>query len=148
MCALSPRNRWDRNLRDTITVLDAAANDRGTEGLKCGTFRKNVDKAYRIAKTGDQSNLKGRKVESFLSNILDQDSSKVTVDVWAWRIAQGDIKRNPESISEKEYGEADTAYQTVAAETGESPYVVQAVTWVTARRYSKMKVSIDQPGLF
>lgn len=149
IAALSPRNRWAQNLRDVVTVLRAErVGDHHLAYGRCGTFNKNVDKAYALAATGDLSALNGRKVLSFMDNILNPDSLRVTVDVWAMRIALGDLDKLPPAITPELYNRAERAYTEVAEENDVRPCELQAITWVTARRLVSNRLAVGQLPLF
>lgn len=148
LAVLSPRNKWERNLADTLTVLRAHKVGIHPAYIKVATYGTNKAKAFQIA-AGKLDALSGVKVTSFWDNILRPESSKaVTVDVWAARIAAGDLRDNPGTISPKRYNEIAEGYLEAAEFTGLMPHQVQAVTWMAARTRVFAKTSIEQLSLF
>ena len=103
LAALSPRNKWHRNISDCVDVIR-----KGKKAKVC-TFNANKNKALKILKANSPSEvyaiLNGRKVQSFYNNILKPfKSDTVTVDVWAMRkcTTQPRVKRRqmkPKSAS-------------------------------------------------
>lgn len=126
--ALSPRNKWARNVVDAAAYCEAARDGRPMP-IAC-TYGANMRKAWAIATANDPSILSGRKVESFIANITG-DWSRVTVDVWAIRCATDGASDAVKC--EGEYRAVESAYQTVAAEVGLTPAELQAVCWVVVR---------------
>lgn len=150
LAALSPRNKWETNVKDTVTVLEAVANNTPVTEVKVHTTNIFRDRAYEIARTGKIGLLRGPKVWSFWKDIVDhRHTERVTIDVWAYRIAAGDLAAAPK-INSKVYNDIERQYQDAAAEVGIRPLELQAITWVTARRYAKIKGHLNQlalPGL-
>jgi hypothetical protein len=121
VAALSPRIRWDVNLR--------LARDLLRERPIHGVFRANFYKAERI-RCGESplDVLGGDKTRSFYANLAG-DLWAVTVDVWAMRAAG----LNRKSLTPLQYGKVATAYRAVAGEVGLLPGQFQAVVWAVAR---------------
>lgn len=127
IAALSPRNRFNRNIQDTRSIME-----RG-EAATVSTFGSNKRKALRIIQEARSEEdviaiLKGNKVVSFFCNIFYKQDDEVTVDVWMLRLL--DIKG---SVTEKRYREAADAVRSAAYELGVQPKQLQAVTWVETR---------------
>jgi len=129
VAALSPRNKWDRNLLDAETMLK-----KGLEGTY-STFGSNVRKAYKILNCNNIREaliiLNGDKTKRFFINIYNKRSNKVTVDVWALRVAKlkdkkGNIKN---TVTKKQYESVEKAYQIAAKKNNLRPYELQAITW-------------------
>jgi hypothetical protein len=148
LAVLSPRNKWERNLSDTLTVLRAHKVGIHPNSIKVATYGTNKLKAFQIA-AGHLDVLSGVKVTSFWDNILRPDSSKaVTVDVWAARIAMGDLSVNPGTLAGKRYNEIADGYLEASEVTGLMPHQIQAVTWMAARTRVFARTSIEQLPLF
>lgn len=148
MAALSPRNRWSQNVKDTENVLAAAAEGLPAEDIKTGTTNLFRDRAYEIARTGKIGLLKGPKVWSFWKDIVDhRGTDRVTVDVWAYRIAAGDLKAAPK-LNYTVYNDIEGQYQRAARKLGLRPLQLQAITWVAARRYARVKGHLNQLSFF
>ena len=71
VAALSPGCPWDKNLIDTILVIE--------EGniAKCSTYRRNVFKADNIMWNNDISLLSGLKVVQFYNSIMRPDTHRI-----------------------------------------------------------------------
>lgn len=132
MAALSPQNRWEKNVIDTRTALEAGT----AAGLHTGC---QVRKADAILDGADPLDvLRGTKERSFYANIVDpMDPVPVTIDRHAHDIAVGAVYgmadrglsaagryanisrayRNAAALLSREYGRTFTAAQ------------VQAVVW-------------------
>lgn len=127
MAALSPRNKWERNIIDTESVIVS-----GFKAKVC-TFNPNKLKAVKILNSGDKDEvfrlLNGRKVQSFYNNILMHKlSSTVTVDVWAMRSVG--LNRAP---NKGLYDQVEIAYKQLAEIVGIKPHEIQAVIWGVVR---------------
>lgn len=130
MSALSPRNKWDNNVMDTMMLLKYG--DRVTTH----TFGANKRKALKIINQAKCSNdvitiLNSDKTVNFFKNIYNKNDLNVTVDVWAMR-AVGYNK----AITPKSYEEIATAYYNVALKHGILPKQFQAIIWETVRSAS------------
>jgi len=136
--ALSPRNKWSRNLSDAEQVLcQYAEGFKHPFGIKSGTFHKNVYKAWNVVTHDDPTLvMTSPKTEAFVDNIIDPASELVTIDVWAHRIAMGDMTLQAKSIGVRKYAEFSSVYKEVAGEVGMKACDVQAITWVEARNRS------------
>jgi hypothetical protein len=130
IAALSPQNKWDRNIIDAANYCHAYAN--GLNQPKAATFRANQDKAWRILTSDDwRGILRGRKVTTFYANIIGYGRG-VTVDIWAIRAATNfAVMGKP---SKRLYDDAEVAYQIVADSLGLQPCVLQAIVWETIRQ--------------
>lgn len=124
VAALSPRVRWSTNLDAAMRICRAAAN-RKRQPIVAG-LTINRDRAWRIAKTGAFSHLKGPKVRAFAAN-LTGDEYAVTIDVWM--LAAAGVKYanvgNRRAI--------ERAIRAIAEEHELSPAKVQAIIWTVIR---------------
>jgi hypothetical protein len=136
--ALSPRNKWSRNL-DDVTNLLADSN------AIVSTFHQNKTKALLIKSTNQPTDrcildiLGGDKVQSFYANIIDPKLPDiVTLDAHAISIWLG-----TRVIGAKAKGDAyqtiQQAYVDTAKELGFIPCQLQAITWLTYRRINKIQ---------
>jgi hypothetical protein len=144
IAALSPNNRWERNVSDTdqlcraFTLGGYTAADR----VKVGTYGANKLKALRIL-TGESplDVLGGLKVRAFYGCIIGDDSA-VCIDGHAYAIWAGE--RIPTSqtpkIGAKLYNSISADYicaaDTINGITGAdySAAQIQAIVWLTYRR--------------
>lgn len=133
--ALSPNNKWERNLKDAWAIIEAYFKGDPWQVKVC-TYNTNKGKAIRILKGEpiDQV-LKGQKTWSFYNNILDPGSPFVTIDFHANDIFH--MSKNSPSLTKKRYKDISQAYIDTAHELGIRPTELQAVTWVVWRNSSK-----------
>jgi len=133
LAALSPRNGWQQNLKDTLKVLAAWRDGISPDALRTYAFTFAKCKAFEILRGDGWVN--GPKVSAFADNILYPYSRSVTVDTWAYRVAVGDV--NAPAPTNLRYGKYDRiahAYLEAANEVGLFPYQLQAITWLTIQR--------------
>lgn len=139
IAALSPRAQWSVNLRWARAVIHAARTGQECPAVHTQTMRAI---AWRIA-TGQQDYseaLKGPKTSRFARAIdpTVADLSRVTVDAWSARVAEG--KNSPSHNANgavaptgARYAAIERAHQRAGEILGVPAAVVQAVTWVVVR---------------
>jgi len=142
IAALSPRNRWERNLQDAENLIAAyaAAGAEGCAKIKVCTFSANKAKAIRILEAGCITDadvikiLSGPKLTEFYSCIVG--ISDVCIDGHAYAIWFGErvTLENVPSIGVKLRREIKADYRKAAEILGVSPAQCQAVTWCAWRR--------------
>ena len=127
LSALSPRNKWERNIIDCESVI--------VHGIKASvcTFNANKEKAVRILRASTPTEvfdeLNGRKVQSFYNNILKPKKvSTVTVDVHAMRSVG--LNRAPNKTL---YNQVEDAYKSLGTLLGILPHEAQAIVWAVVR---------------
>lgn len=143
IAALSPRNKWERNVQDAESLI-AAFVSAGAEqaGLtKVCTFGSNKAKAIEVLKTVDptadevRAILSGPKLKEFFSCILGH-RDEVCIDGHAYCIWAGQrtsLKDVP-AIGVKLRRQIKADYISAAESLNVSPAALQAITWVTWRR--------------
>ena len=145
--ALSPNNKWDRNIFDAENIIHAYCM--GYDYPKVCTFSSNKDKAITILECEIDSSdnicaiLKGNKTIAFFRGILTNGQcDEITVDGHAFNIWRGmytSLNEVP-AISNKLYKTVSDAYKQAAETinnlegTKYSAAQIQAITWVTHRR--------------
>lgn len=140
IAALSPNNRWERNVIDAEALIKVYTHGGDVDTLKVCTFAKNKAKAIAILQGADPLDvLGGRKVRAFYQCIMGENA--VCVDGHAYSIWLG--QRVPTSktpkISDKLYDKISEDYRIAANQINEItgsfylPSQVQAITWVTWR---------------
>lgn len=144
IAALSPNNRWERNVADAEALIKVFTYGGDCDALKVSTFGKNKAKAIAILKGADPLGvLGGNKVRAFYQCILGDDD--VCVDGHAYSVWLGQrvpTSKTP-SISDKLYNKIASDYRLATKEiigiTGDFylPSQVQAVTWVVWRNLIK-----------
>ena len=145
--ALSPNNKWDRNIMDAENIIRAYCM--GYDYPKVCTFTGNKDKAITILECEIDSSenicaiLKGNKTIAFFRGIYTNGMcDEITVDGHAFNIWRGmytSLNEVP-AISNKLYKTVSDAYKQAAETinnlegTNYSAAQIQAITWVTHRR--------------
>lgn len=141
IAALSPRNKWTRNLIDAENLINVyvTSSKQACDSIKVCTFGKNKAKALSILDaipTLDvvESILSGPKLIEFFRCIIGQDD--VCIDGHAYSIWFGDriTLTNVPSIGVKLRRQIKQDYMAVALKNEMPAYVLQAITWVTHRR--------------
>lgn len=143
IAALSPRNRWERNLLDAENLIAAyvAAGVEGCATIKVSTFGGNKAKAIKILETESTCDqdlldiLSGPKLREFYSCIAGYDD-EVCIDGHAYSIWTGGriTLANIPSIGKKLREQIKADYITAARDAKICPYQMQAVTWCVWRR--------------
>lgn len=155
IAALSPNNKWDRNIQDAESLARAIATGIDPEEIKVCTFKGNKAKAIAILELNanyDQIKviLKGQKVTAFFENIAtDGNCDAPVIDGHAYNVWNGTVSglKDVPSMTPKAFAGIQDAYREAAAiatavrlERGESavsPSQMQAITWVAYRRINK-----------
>jgi len=147
IAALSPNNRWERNIVDAENIIRvyAIAGAEEAQNVKVCTYGKMKDKAIQILESPTMAHhediLNGRKITAFYRCIIGcQDA--VCIDGHAYSIWFGDrlTMKNVPNIGKKLYAEiCDDYVEAAEILTGSrfenlTAYEVQAITWVTWRR--------------
>ena len=149
IAALSPNNRWERNIVDAENIIRAYSIGGADEAqnVKVCTYGEMKDKAIAILEAPHHLHhediLNGRKITAFYLCIIGCKDS-CCIDGHAYSIWFGDrltMKQVP-NIGKKLYAEICSDYVEAAAilrGTGSrfsdlTAYEVQAITWVTWRR--------------
>jgi hypothetical protein len=143
VAALSPRNRWERNLVDAenmLKIYKITGSIDPTEYKVC-TFGNNKLKALQILAENInnpadvKSILSGPKLCEFFSCILG-DLQEVCIDGHAYSVWAGDritLDKIP-SIGVKLRAKIKADYKEAANVVNISPAEMQATTWLTWRR--------------
>jgi hypothetical protein len=146
--ALSPNNKWARNLRDADRLIDAFFEYGplvASKTVVC-TYGSNLQKAITILKLDQPTTedvdaiLNGQKVRAFYHCILG-DTQAVCVDGHAYSIWAGELITTPKTpkISPRLYSQISKDYRAAAqivSTTSQSvtPSELQAITWLTHKR--------------
>lgn len=145
IAALSPNNRWDRNLLDADHMIGTYYRSGGYDAGRCkvATYGAMRAKALAILKLDGPTVedvaaiLNGRKITAFYRCILG-DGQSVCVDGHAYSVWYGEpipTTRTPD-IGKRLYERISSDYRLAAAMIGEglTPRQLQAITWLTHRR--------------
>lgn len=143
IAALSPRNRWERNVLDAENLIQAYTRG-GAEVaslVRVCTFNSNKAKAIRFLAEVPCTDadalaiLSGPKLKEFYS-CISGIRNVVCIDGHAYSIwTGGRITLNAVgAISKKTRQEVNDDYVKAAAEVGITPADMQAITWLAWRR--------------
>lgn len=141
MAALSPNNRWERNVRDTETMCLVWQDGGDMTDFKVSTYNAMKAKAWSILSDNLTENecilsrLNGQKIRSFYSNIIGLE--EVTIDGHALNIARGKregLTADKTNIGRVMYRELQSAYVRAAKRAGVKPHEMQAITWTVWKR--------------
>ena len=135
IAALSPNNKWARNLVNADALIGAFVNGDGIDSVKVSTYHKMKAKAWDIlaarpSYNGAKDMLKGQKITSFFCDIMGEFN--VTIDGHARNIAYGErvgLTDDRTNIGVREYRALQAAYEEAARRVGLMPYQLQAITW-------------------
>lgn len=148
IAALSPNNRWERNLRDAETLIRAYLNGDHIESVSVATYHKMREKAWSVMDYGTSHAehdtgtdavariLNGQKIRSFFAGIMGC-RDECTIDGHARNIAYNErlsLTGSKFTIGKREYAALQMAYAQAGRDLGIPAYVLQAITWVTWRR--------------
>ena len=146
IAALSPNNRWERNLTDANFMIRAYSigGHNAADSIKVGTYNANKIKALSILSGEDCLQiLGGLKVRAFYDCIIGGDS--VCIDGHAYAIWQGHYiptTKTPK-ITPKIYDSIVADYRQAARvinlilKADYSAAQIQAITWTAWRRMIK-----------
>lgn len=146
IAALSPNNRWERNIVDAENVIRAFSigGAEEAENVRVCTYGKMRTKAIQILEATSivdhASILNGRKITAFYECIIGRTDA-VCIDGHAYSIWFGDrltMKQVP-NIGKKLYAEIVSDYVQAARilsanGTSVTAFEVQAITWCAWRR--------------
>lgn len=141
IAALSPNNKWERNVRDADNMLEVFLRGDPVEVCRPCTYTKMRDKAWSIIsampETDDavSSILNGQKIVSFFRNIMGHDTC--TIDGHAYNIAKGkrvSLTDGETNMSLSTYLDMQAAYTRAAKRVKLKVYELQAITWVVWKR--------------
>ena len=132
--ALSPRNRWQSNLKDTIKVLQAVRDGKQPEQIKVSTFHKNKFKAFNIAKGLQEITEDSPKTFNFVRNIAHLDPQALTIDIWHIRACLKQFKSiSNANIGKVAYNQIKSLTVKKANKLGLKGYELQAIIWLSVQ---------------
>ena len=152
IAALSPNNKWERNVEDAEAMLRAYCYDLPWDSVKVCSYSANKDKAISIIELMLSSDdlitkvLRGNKTIAFYHCIAkDGNSDTPCIDGHAYNVWNGSVTNLKEvpAMSDKTFSMIQDAYRDAAKLISEvagsyhSAAQVQAITWVAYRRIHK-----------
>ncbi len=146
MAALSPNNKWERNVENARALIEAFMAGDAVESVKVSTYHAMKAKAWSILEEMPDTPgrvveiLNGQKIISFFCNIMGHDTC--TVDGHALNIARGrrvGLTTSGTNIGKKLYTELQEAYAkagrgVVVNGRALKAFEMQAITWVAWKR--------------
>ena len=136
IAALSPRNKWTQNIKDSYKIFDAVKNNIPAEKIKVCTFHTNKFKAYNIAKNKIEITDKSLKTYNFCKNIALLDKDSLTIDIWHLRACfNKSIKIDSATIGRPAYQQIKRLTINKAHKLGLTGYQLQAIIWLTIQKY-------------
>lgn len=130
IAALSPRVRWDINIRNARKAFQTGIVTGHTKAM-CAIAQRILDGEFAM------DVLKGDKTRAFCAAIATGGESDIaTIDRHAHDIAVGhsDFTDDTRNIGKRLYREMAAAYAIAAESAGISVNAMQAITWVVWRR--------------
>ena len=138
--ALSPRNKWEQNMKDAVKVCSAFKHDLGPEDVKVCTFNNNKFKAFNILNGNVSITDRSLKTFNFVHNIAFLDQDALTIDVWHLRACFNHmIKIDNSNIGRKAYGQIKDLTIKKAKILGLDGFQYQAIIWLSAQSYFNPK---------
>ena len=145
VAALSPNNKWDRNVVNARELIQTFVNGDDMDSVKVSTYHTMKKKAWSILEDMPDHEgvivlLNGQKIVSFYRNIMGDDTC--TVDGHAKNIYYGErhgLSDDKTNVGKKEYKTISDAYIKAGKRVrvnGRSlkAFEIQAITWVVWRR--------------
>ena len=135
IAALSPNNKWTRNVINAEMLIAAFLRGDGIDAVKVSTYHAMKKKAWDILVArpdydGAKRMLKGQKITSFFMDIMGEFN--VTIDGHARNIAYDEkvgLTDDRTNIGVREYRALQAAYEEAARRLKLMPYQLQAITW-------------------
>ena len=132
--ALSPRNKWQQNLKDTLKVFEAIKDGKEPEQIKVCTFHKNKFKAFNIAKGLQEINKDSRKTYNFVNNIAHLSNKHLTIDIWHIRACLKEFKSiSNAQVGKVSYNQIKDLTINKASKLGLKGYELQAIIWLSVQ---------------
>ena len=131
---LSPQKKWEMNKREARAMFNEFFNGIAYEYGYYAT-KRTLKECGAILKGEWLIPSKRAKTYSFADNIAHTDSTEITIDRHALRVAYDDTSARIDKVGINDYKYARQAYQQVADSLGIKGYQLQAITWVTYKHY-------------
>ena len=144
--ALSPNNKWERNIVNADDLCKAFIDGQDMDSIKVSTYHKMKQKAWSILEQMPSYDetitiLNGKKIVSFFRNISG-DETDITIDGHARNIYYNDrqgLTTPNTNIRKLEYLDIQKAYLRASKKLGIKAYELQAITWLAWRRIHGIK---------
>ena len=144
--ALSPNNKWERNIVNADDLCKAFIDGQDMDSIKVSTYHRMKQKAWSILEQMPSYDetikiLNGKKIVSFFRNI-NGDETDITIDGHARNIYYNDrqgLTTPNTNIRKLEYLDIQKAYLRASKKLGIKAYELQAITWLAWRRIHGIK---------
>tara|TARA_R110000744_G_scaffold122155_1_gene227106 strand:+ start:1958 stop:2578 length:621 start_codon:yes stop_codon:yes gene_type:complete len=141
--ALSPRNKWEQNIKDANKLCEAYTVGLHPTDIKVCTFHSNKFKAFNILASNVQITNNSLKTYNFVNNIAYLSSEHVTVDIWHLRACfKNNIKINSANIGKIAYKQIKDITINIANKLGLKPYDLQAIIWISTQNYFNNNIKL------
>jgi hypothetical protein len=124
--ALSPRNKWAKNIQDAYTVFEAVQNNIEAVDTKVSTFHTNKFKAFAIAQGKVAITSDSKKTYAFCQNIAYLNDYYITIDVWHLRAC---FNQTMGSVGDLAYEQIQKLTLSKAKKLGMRGFEYQAILW-------------------
>lgn len=135
--ALSPNNKWERNMQDAITVIKAHRDKVSPKKVKVCTYDANKLKAFGILSGSVELKDVSPKTHSFAMNMALLSDTHVTIDKWHIRAClchpSKGVTNCVESVTRAQYQRIEAITARIAQEYRVSAYQFQAIVWLTIK---------------
>jgi len=132
--AISPRNKWEQNIKDAYLIFEAIKHNMHPEDIKICTFHSNKFKAFNIVTNNVQICDKSLKTYNFVNNIALLSNDHLTIDIWHLRACFNEpINIGSASIGRLAYNQIKKLTIRKANKIGLKVYEYQAIIWNSIR---------------
>ena len=132
--ALSPRNKWEQNIKDSYKVFEAVKYGIHPTDIKVCTFHTNKFKAFNIIANNIQITDKSLKTYNFVHNIANLSNQHLTIDIWHLRACFFfTMKIDSANIGRLAYQQIKELTLKKANKLGIKGYQLQAIIWNSIR---------------
>lgn len=136
--ALSPRNKWNQNLKDADKLCEAFILGLHPTDIKVCTFHSNKFKAFNILNNNINITNNSLKTFNFVNNIATLDKTKVTLDIWVLRACfNKSILINKAAIGRIAYKQIESIFINKSKDINMNGFELQAILWLTCQRLYK-----------
>ena len=133
--ALSPRNKWEQNLKDANKLCEAYTVGLHPTDIKVCTFHTNKFKAFNILASNTVITINSLKTYNFVNNIAYLHNDYLTVDIWHLRACFNNmIKIDSATIGKIAYQQIKDLTIKKANKLGLTGFEFQAVIWLSAQK--------------
>tara|TARA_R110002167_G_scaffold202179_1_gene405929 strand:+ start:928 stop:1539 length:612 start_codon:yes stop_codon:yes gene_type:complete len=133
--ALSPRNKWRQNIKDSDKLCEAYCLGLHPLDIKVCTFHTNKFKAFNILASNSEITANSLKTFNFVNNIAYLSKEHLTIDIWHLRACFfNDIKINNAAIGKLAYEQIKVLTIDKANKLGLKGFELQAIVWISAQK--------------